>query len=77
MLAGAAAALFDGRVPGRLKLIAMGLLVFILSPLNILGDIPLLGLVDDAALMSVVLVWFSRSSLPYLNTIEARPVARR
>ncbi len=45
-------------VPLRLKLIALGLAVLILSPLNILGDIPLLGLVDDLALLSLLAGWF-------------------
>lgn len=45
-------------VPLRLKLIALGLALLILSPLNILGDIPLLGLVDDLALLSLLAGWF-------------------
>jgi uncharacterized membrane protein YkvA (DUF1232 family) len=38
-------------VPLPLKLTALGLVVLILSPLNVLGDIPLLGIVDDVALI--------------------------
>jgi uncharacterized membrane protein YkvA (DUF1232 family) len=48
----------DARVPLRLKLIALGLALLILSPLNILGDIPFIGLVDDVALMSMLAGWF-------------------
>ena len=53
------------RVPLRLKLMAVAAAVFILSPLNILGDIPLLGIVDDAALLALLLGWFVRSAGPY------------
>ena len=57
-LADAYRAMRDPLVPLRLKLIALGLAVLILSPLNILGDIPLLGLADDVALMSLLAGWF-------------------
>jgi uncharacterized membrane protein YkvA (DUF1232 family) len=67
----ALAALVDGRVPGRLKLIAIAATLFVLSPLNLLGDIPLLGMVDDAGLLTLVMLWFARSSAPYQNTIDA------
>ena len=55
----------DVRVPLRLKLIALAALVFILSPLNILGDIPLLGIADDAVLIALLLSWFVRVASPY------------
>jgi uncharacterized membrane protein YkvA (DUF1232 family) len=50
------------RVPKRLKWIALGLAVFIISPLNILGDIPFLGFLDDAALLGFLLQWFVRTA---------------
>jgi len=53
------------RVPLRLKLLLIGGAVFILSPLNILGDIPLLGILDDVALLSFLLGWFVRAAGPY------------
>jgi uncharacterized membrane protein YkvA (DUF1232 family) len=49
-------------VPLHLKLIALGLALLILSPLNILGDLPLLGLVDDVALLSILASWFVRAA---------------
>lgn len=52
----------SARVPMRLKLMALGLALFIISPLNILGDIPLLGIVDDAALLALLLNWFVRTA---------------
>ncbi len=55
----------DPRVPLRLKVLAVAALLFILSPLNILGDIPLLGIVDDVALIALLLSWFVRVASPY------------
>ena len=55
----------DGRVPLRLKLTAIAALLFIVSPLNILGDIPLLGIADDAVLIALLLSWFVRVGSPY------------
>ncbi len=52
----------SARVPMRLKLMALAAALFILSPLNILGDIPLLGIVDDMALLALLLNWFVRTA---------------
>ncbi|BDE04939.1 hypothetical protein WPS_02150 [Vulcanimicrobium alpinum] len=52
----------DARVPLRLKLLALAGALLILSPLNILGDIPLLGIVDDAALLGLLAAWFVRQA---------------
>ncbi len=65
----------DERVPKRLKVgAALGLLL-ILSPINFLGDIPLLGLVDDAALIGLLLSWFVRVAGPYAtdDIVQAAP----
>jgi uncharacterized membrane protein YkvA (DUF1232 family) len=48
-------------VPWRLKLIVAALALFILSPLNVLGDLPLLGLIDDVALLGILAAWFVRA----------------
>jgi len=64
-LARAASLLRDPRVPLRLKLLALAGALFILSPLNILGDIPLLGIIDDAALLALLLSWFVRAASRY------------
>ncbi len=50
------------RVPMRLKLTALGMALFIISPLNFLGYIPLLGLGEDAVLFALLLNWFVRSA---------------
>lgn len=48
------ALLRDPRVPMWLKAAAVGGAAFTLSPLNILGDIPVIGVVDDVALLGVI-----------------------
>jgi uncharacterized membrane protein YkvA (DUF1232 family) len=55
----------DSQVPLRFKLLLLAGVVCILSPLNILGDIPLLGILDDVALLSFLVAWFVRSAGPY------------
>ena len=71
------AGLRDPRVPTRLKIMAIGACLFIISPLNLLGDIPILGIFDDAALLGFVLTWFNRASLPFLNAVETGLPVRR
>jgi uncharacterized membrane protein YkvA (DUF1232 family) len=56
-------------VPLHLKLIAGGLALLILSPLNILGDLPLLGLFDDVALLALLAGWFTGVALPYATAV--------
>ncbi len=53
-------------VPLRLKLLALALGALILSPLNILGDIPVLGIVDDVALLGIMLGWFVNAASPHV-----------
>jgi uncharacterized membrane protein YkvA (DUF1232 family) len=44
----------DVRVPGWLKVAVVALAVLIVSPLDVFGDIPVLGLLDDAALLALL-----------------------
>ncbi|HEV2879579.1 MAG TPA: YkvA family protein [Candidatus Eremiobacteraceae bacterium] len=54
----------DKRVPGALKVMtALGAL-FVISPLDPLSDIPVLGVVDDALLLMLVAWLFVRFSPP-------------
>ncbi len=64
------------QVPLHLKLIAGVLALLIISPLNILGDIPLLGLIDDVALLSLLAGWFVGTAARYaaLATIDGELV---
>jgi uncharacterized membrane protein YkvA (DUF1232 family) len=67
------------RVPLHLKLIAAALALVILSPLNILGDIPIIGMVDDVALLGVLAGWFVAAAARHdaLQTIEGELVEAR
>jgi uncharacterized membrane protein YkvA (DUF1232 family) len=68
--------MWDPAVPLHLKLIAGGLALLIISPLNILGDIPLLGLFDDVALLALLAGWFTGAASRYAGglTIEGELV---
>jgi len=48
----------DPRVPIALRITVIALALFIVSPLNVLGDIPLIGFLDDAALLALLATWF-------------------
>lgn len=52
----------DARVPGHLKLLALLGAALIISPLNVLEYIPLLGIVDDVVLFGLLLSWFVRAA---------------
>ncbi|MGZ3498053.1 MAG: hypothetical protein ACXWNK_09880 [Vulcanimicrobiaceae bacterium] len=48
----------DERVAFNLKAVTIVLALFVISPFNVLGDIPALGLLDDAALLLILSTWF-------------------
>ena len=54
--------MLDGRVPLFAKISAILAAILIVSPLDLLGDIPVLGLIDDAALLALVVHLFVRFS---------------
>ena len=66
----------DRGVPMHLKLVALAGALVIISPLNILGDIPILGLFDDVALLALLAGWFVGAASRYANdlTIEGELV---
>jgi uncharacterized membrane protein YkvA (DUF1232 family) len=56
----------DERVPRGLKIVAVVFALLIISPLDVFADIPVLGFLDDAALLSLLcmlFVWLAQSSL--------------
>lgn len=56
----------DERVPTGLKTVTAVLALFIISPLDIFGDIPVLGLLDDAVLLTLLcmlFVWLATQSV--------------
>ncbi len=64
----------DARVPLALKLIAAALAVFVISPIDLFGDIPVLGALDDAALLTLLCMWFVSQAAKHVEPI---PVRRR
>lgn len=48
----------DERVPNGLKAVTAVLALFIISPLDIFGDIPVLGVLDDAVLLTLLCMLF-------------------
>ena len=48
----------DERVPMGLKAAAVAMGLLIISPLDIFGDIPILGLMDDAVLLTLLAMLF-------------------
>ena len=48
----------DERVPAGLKAVTGVLALFIISPLDIFGDIPVIGLLDDAVLLTLLSMAF-------------------
>ena len=63
----------DARVPFALKGLTLGLAILIVSPIDIFGDIPVLGLLDDAALLSLLCYWFVQFATRHVAR-EAEPI---
>jgi uncharacterized membrane protein YkvA (DUF1232 family) len=64
----------DARVPTSLKLLAAGIGLLIISPIDIFGDIPVLGALDDVALLTLLCMWFVAQAARHLEPV---PVRRR
>ena len=57
-------ALRDPRAPGWLKIASLGLLAYLLSPVDLLPDmLPIVGVVDDLVLLPLAIRWLL-SQLP-------------
>jgi len=63
----------DVRVPLSLKLIAAAIAVLVISPLDIFSDIPVLGALDDAALLTLLCVWFVSQASKHVEPVPVRP----
>ncbi len=48
----------DERVPLALKLTVAAMALLVISPIDVLGDIPVLGALDDATLLILLSMWF-------------------
>ncbi len=67
----------DARVPLALKIAAAVGAVLVISPVDIFGDIPVLGALDDAALLTLLCVWFVRLASRHVEVAPAMALARR
>ena len=64
----------DARVPTSLKLIAAAIALLVVSPIDVFSDIPVLGALDDAALLTLLCMWFVAQASKH---VEPVPVRRR
>jgi uncharacterized membrane protein YkvA (DUF1232 family) len=64
----------DARVPLSLKLVAAAIALLVISPLDLFGDVPVLGALDDAALLTLLCMWFVSQAARH---VEPVPVRRR
>ena len=67
----------DARVPLALKLMVAAIAVLIISPLDLFGDIPVLGALDDAALLTLLCMWFVSRAGRHVEPIPVRASSRR
>lgn len=74
----------DARVPAGLKIVTGIIALLIISPLDVFGDIPVLGVLDDAVLLSLLcmlFVWLAtqavqRNITPVRRDISGPPMMR-
>ena len=57
----------DARVPLSLKVIAAIIAVLIVSPIDLFGDVPILGALDDGALLALLCLWFVRQATKHVE----------
>ena len=66
----------DERVPMKLKVATVGGAALILSPINILGYIPVIGWLDDAALLMILSNWFVRTASKHVERNISPPTGQ-
>jgi uncharacterized membrane protein YkvA (DUF1232 family) len=64
----------DARVPTSLKLTAAAIGLLVISPIDVFSDIPVLSALDDAALLTLLCMWFVSQASKH---VEPVPVRRR
>jgi uncharacterized membrane protein YkvA (DUF1232 family) len=63
----------DERVPLALKLAAGAMGLLVISPIDVFGDIPVLGALDDATLLILICMWFVSQAA---KRVESAPPRR-
>lgn len=61
----------DTRVPAVLKALTIATGIVIVSPIDLFSDVPVLGLLDDAALLSLLCYVFVRLASRHISTSVA------
>lgn len=59
----------DVRVPLALKIAAAVIGLLVISPVDLFGDIPVLGALDDAALLTLLCMWFVSQANKHVEPI--------
>jgi uncharacterized membrane protein YkvA (DUF1232 family) len=72
----------DARVPLSLKIVAAVTALLVISPIDVFSDIPVLGALDDAALLTLLCMWFvSRATRhvehPVMQRVAGKALAIR
>ena len=62
----------DTRVPAMLKIVSAVIALAIVSPIDVFGDVPVLGALDDAALLTLLCMWFVSQAAKHVEPIRAR-----
>jgi uncharacterized membrane protein YkvA (DUF1232 family) len=62
----------DTRVPFVLKGIAGLLALLVISPIDVFGDIPILGMLDDVALLTLLCMWFVHQAGKHVEPVQVR-----
>ena len=62
----------DERVPLALKAVAVVLAIAVISPIDLLGDIPVLGALDDVALLTLLCMWFVNVAGRHVEPVPVR-----
>lgn len=63
----------DERVPLALKLAAAAMALLVISPIDVFGDIPVLGALDDATLLILICMWFVSQAAKRVEPAPVRP----
>ena len=66
----------DARVPLALKGVAVALALLVVSPVDVFGDVPFLGALDDAALLALLCMWFVHQAGKHVAPVPVRPARR-
>ena len=62
----------EPRVPLSLKLAVAAIGLLIVSPVDLFGDVPVLGALDDAALLMLLCTWFVSRAARHVEPVPAR-----